>query len=229
MSEEILKALMQLFGIIAKQDDGVTEAKISYVETFLKLRIAENDVDEYLELFNKHTQEKKKRRRKKEGEGEEEVEVEEVKKTSLTSMTDSVRTLGICKKINKTLTQKQKIVVVVRLLELVNSDRNFSEQRLAIIDTASQVFKITPEEYKSIESFVKGNQINDFNNENVLVIAHESEDLGEKSKFLKSEHLDKLLLVLRIPSVNLYFLRYNGSNDVVFNGWSFLKLIVYYI
>ena len=34
MSEEILKALMQLFGIITKQDGGVTEKERLYVERF---------------------------------------------------------------------------------------------------------------------------------------------------------------------------------------------------
>ena len=36
-------------------------------------------------------------------------------KSKLTSVKDSVKTLGICKKINKTLTQKQKVVVLIKL------------------------------------------------------------------------------------------------------------------
>ncbi len=76
------------------------------------------------------------------------------KKPKLTSVKDSVKTLGIAKKINKTLTQKQKIVVLVRLFELVNSDKKFTPQRMAIIDTASEVFNISKEEYNAIKTFV---------------------------------------------------------------------------
>lgn len=209
MSEEILKALMQLFAIIAKQDDGLTDAKISYVDLFLKQQLDKNQVEEYLNLFLEFAKEKKKRR----GGDDDDKEGK-----SLTSMTDSVRTLGICKKINKTLAQKQKLIVIVRLFELVNSDRNFSEQRLAIIDTASQVFKITPEEYKSIETFVKGNEAPDFNDENLLLLADNQDIIPENCKFLKSDQLDKVLVILRIPSVNLYFLRYTGKNEIVLNG-----------
>jgi len=75
-------------------------------------------------------------------------------KNKLTSVKDSVKTLGICKKINKTLTQKQKVVVLSKLLELVNSDKNLSSQGMEIINTVSTVFNIAQDEYKLIESFV---------------------------------------------------------------------------
>ena len=58
-------------------------------------------------------------------------------KSKLTSVKDSVKTLGICKKINKTLTQKQKVVVLIKLLELVSTDKNFTPQRMEIINTVS--------------------------------------------------------------------------------------------
>ena len=67
---------------------------------------------------------------------------EEVK---LTSVKDSVKILGICKKINKTLTQQQKVVVLVRLFELVAADKQFTDQRMAIINTVGEVFNVNPE------------------------------------------------------------------------------------
>ena len=39
MSEEILSALMELFGLIAKQDEGVGAPEKEYVENFLKSQI----------------------------------------------------------------------------------------------------------------------------------------------------------------------------------------------
>ena len=206
MSEEILKALMQLFAIISKQDDGVTEAKRDYVKTFLKQQLSHDLVDEYIALFEKHAKEKSKRSGDR-----------------LTSVGDSVRTLGICKKINKTLTQNQKIVVLVRLFELINSDQNFSDQRMEIIDTVSKVFKFLEGEYKSIESFVKnptGHSEPDF-----LLIADEVDN--DTAKNIKSEDLDSQIVILKIASVNLYFLKYTGKSDVLLNGLSINKNRVY--
>src|SRR6478752_6753504 len=139
MSEEILKALTQLFAIITKQDGGVTERERQFVINFFQTELDHDSVKEYLDLYDQFS-----------GYGKE----EEGGKSKLTSVKDSVKTLGICKKINKTLTQKQKVVVVIKLLELVGSDKNFSPQRMEIINTVSTVFNIDKDEYQLIESFV---------------------------------------------------------------------------
>ena len=52
MSEEILKALMQLFAIIAKQDGGLGASEREFVESFLKQQLNEEAVQEYLALFD---------------------------------------------------------------------------------------------------------------------------------------------------------------------------------
>ena len=141
MSEEILRALMQLFAIIAKQDEGVEITQVEYVKNFLQQQLSDEKVKEYFALFEEHA-------------GlistEIEEEEEEQDKKKLTSVRDSVRILGLCKKINKTLTQKQKVVVLVRLFEIVNADRKFTDQRMAIINTVAEVFKVSKEEFVSI-------------------------------------------------------------------------------
>src|SRR6478735_2723222 len=125
MSEEILKALVQLYAIITKQDGGVTEKEREFVINSFKRKLSNDLVRKYSELYdeligdNKSTSEKDER------------------KSSLTSVKDSVRTLGIAKKINKTLSYKQKIVALIELLELVRSDGNLTPQRISIIDTVS--------------------------------------------------------------------------------------------
>jgi len=97
MSEEILKALMQLFAIIAKQDEGVESNEREYVVNFLLQQVNDEAVGEYIELFDQHAGLKQ---NKENGEND-----GKPKKVKLTSVKDSVKILGICKKINKTLTQ----------------------------------------------------------------------------------------------------------------------------
>jgi uncharacterized tellurite resistance protein B-like protein len=132
VSEEILRALMQLFAIITKQDGGVEEKEKSYVKSFLNQQLGEAGPDEYFRLFLSNSEQDDKKG-------------EETGQTRLTSVLDSVRILGICKKINKTLNQSQKIVVLVRLFELVFSDKKLTHQRLAIINTVAEVFRISAE------------------------------------------------------------------------------------
>jgi ABC-type multidrug transport system ATPase subunit len=206
MSEEILKALMQLFAIIAKQDEGVESNEIEYVKNFLSQQLSEEQSKEYFALFEKHS-----------GWGDDEEGDGEAKKKRLTKVNDSVRILGICKKINKTLTQNQKIVALVRLFELVNTDRKFTEQRMAIINAVADVFNVSHEEFKSIENFVIKNEPLDFNDPLVMVINDKAHS-GNSCKYIRTEKLDANIFILRIPSVELYFLKYTGEEDLFLNG-----------
>ena len=207
MSEEILKALMQLFAIIAKQDGGVKDSEIDFVENFLTSQLSSDFVEEYLALFYKHVGIKDRNSLHENSE-------EEVK---LTSVKDSVKILGICKKINKTLTQQQKVVVLVRLFELVAADRQFTDQRMAIINTAAEVFNISPEEFKSTEDFCRKETVKELDIPNILIINDKELEL-EQAKHIQIEELDKELVILQIKSVDLYFTKYLGSHELVLNG-----------
>jgi len=209
MSEEILKALMQLFAIIAKQDGGVEDSEIDFVEGFLTTQLSADFVEEYLTLFYQHAGIESRKDNKEKKEAEEEIK--------LTSVKDSVRILGICKKINKTLTQEQKVVVLVRLFELVAADKKFSEQRMAILNTVAEVFNISVDEFKGTETFVVKDSISELDVANVLVIDDEEQSF-ENAKHIQSPELDREVFIFHIKSVELYFLRYTGKQEVLLNG-----------
>ncbi|MDO1446070.1 ATP-binding cassette domain-containing protein [Rhodocytophaga aerolata] len=203
MSEEILKALTQLFAIITKQDGGVTEVERKYVIQFFRQELDQDSVKEYVELYDQFA-----------GYGN-----EDKGEAKLTSVKDSVKTLAICKKINKTLTQKQKVVVLIRLLELVSSDKNFTPQRMSIIDTVSTVFNIAKEDFQIIEKFVlheNTNTLTDF--EDILLADSKSAVHPGQAKHLLLDHLHGQIVFLRVKSVDLYFVRYNGDEELQLNG-----------
>jgi len=52
MSEEILKALTQLFAIITKQDGGVTENERQFVINFFQQELDQDTVKEYVTLYD---------------------------------------------------------------------------------------------------------------------------------------------------------------------------------
>src|SRR6186713_1030636 len=198
MSEEILKALTQLFAIITKQDGGVTERERQFVITFFQTELDQDSVKEYVDLYDEFS-----------GYGKEEEEG----KSKLTSVKDSVKTLGICKKINKTLTQKQKVVVLIKLLELVGTDKNFTPQRMEIINTASNVFNIVQDEYHLIESFVISEDAQSLNFVDILLLdnAHINEP-NRKNKHVHG-HIDGSLVFMRVRSVEMYFTKYLGDES----------------
>jgi ABC transport system ATP-binding/permease protein len=205
MSEEILKALTQLFAIITKQDGGVTEKERQYVINFFQTELDKDSVQEYLALYDEFS-----------GYGKEEEEG----RSKLTSVKDSVKTLGICKKINKTLTQKQKIVVLIKLLELVDADKNFSPQRREIINTVSTVFNIDKDEYGMIELFVTTEDAKSLNFLDILLVNADTQtDEGKIYKHVHG-HIEGNLIFMRVRSVDMYFSQYLGTDLNVLNGFT---------
>ena len=202
MSEEILKALTQLFAIVTRQDGGVTQNEREFVLNFFRSELDQSSVRSYIKLYDSFA-----------GAGQEKnIETEN---TELVK--DSLRTLAICKKINKTLTQRQKVVVMARLLELVASDRNFTPLRMEIIYTVANVFNIPNEEYELLEKFITTEQASALNNQNVLIIAGSNDLIQPGQKVIRSQ-LSGYLSFLQIPDQEVYFARYVGSEEHLFNG-----------
>jgi ABC-type multidrug transport system ATPase subunit len=212
MSEEILKALTQLFAIITKQDGGVTAIERQYVINFFKTELDKDSVQEYLALYDEFS-----------GYGKEEEEG----KSKLTSVKDSVKTLGICKKINKTLTQKQKVVVLIKLLELVGSDKNFSAQRREIINTVATVFNIDKDEFTLIENFIINEDAKSLNFIDILLLNKDAH--AEDGKIYKHVHghIEGDLGFMRVRSVEMYFTKYLGEELNVLNGFTMMPNRVY--
>ncbi|MEM7109394.1 MAG: ATP-binding cassette domain-containing protein [Bacteroidota bacterium] len=217
MSEEILKALTQLFAIITKQDGGVTEKERKFVISFFKQELDQETVNEYLELYDKYS-----------GYSTENTETEKkpAAKRKLTSVRDSVKTLALCKKINKTLTQKQKVVVLIKILELVGSDKNFTPQRMEIIDTISTVFNIVKDEYKLIESFVIQDKVKDLDFSDLLLVNDQEQSDHENSRHYQSD-INGNLVFLKVNSVDMYFTKYIGDDNIVLNAFIMIPNRVY--
>ena len=205
MSEEILKALTQLFAIISKQDGGVTENERQFVINFFQQELDKDTIKGYLELYDDYSD------YTKQGTDQEE-------KNKLTSVKDSLKTLGICKKINKTLAQKQKVVVLTKLLELVGSDKNFSSHRMEIINTVSTVFNIAQDEYRLIESFVVKERPEELNFDDILLVNSDSGKAAEQQKHVHT-HIDGHLVFMRMNSVDMFFTKYLGEESNVLNGF----------
>ncbi|HTH55733.1 MAG TPA: ATP-binding cassette domain-containing protein [Cyclobacteriaceae bacterium] len=202
MSEEILKALTQLFAIITKQDGGVTENERQFVINFFQQELDQDTVKEYVALYDDFA-----------GWGKQDEE-----KNKLTSVKDSVKTLGICKKINKTLTQKQKVVVLTKLLELIGSDKNFTPQRIEIINTVSTVFNIGQDEYKLVETFIIAQQADQLNFKDILLVNSAETKSAELQKHSHA-HIEGQMIFMRINSVDMYFTKYLGHESNTLNGF----------
>lgn len=206
MSEEILKALMQIFAIIAKQDSGHDSKHYNFVNKFLSTQINQDRVQEFLNVYDEFLD--------KDKESERPAEESEDKTAKRTAMKDSVRTLAICKKINKTLTQKQKVIVLIRLLEFIKVDTNISALRNEIITTVADVFKIEKNEFDLIKKYVLDDIVL-YENENLLFISNTK---TEEKNDIEIIGFEGNCCFLNIASQNIIFLKYQGNSELTLNS-----------
>lgn len=205
MSEKILKALMELFAIIARpknnQDTGMDRRPV--VESFLRRQLNEDLVPNYLKVYDKFFE----------------------KHQSLINRSgkkrigpDSVKLLRICDEINHELTQKQKLIVLIHLFEFVNSDNlEISDQEFEFIETVSDSFYIERKEHDDIRDYTIASNELIPESENILFIGEELEGLKE-TKFLPAQQLRGQLRILHVRSATMYFLRYLGNHELYLNG-----------
>ncbi|MEZ5001366.1 MAG: TerB family tellurite resistance protein, partial [Bacteroidales bacterium] len=140
MSEKILKALMQLFAIIARPQSNDSDRR-SVVEAFLRRQLNEELVKEYLGIFDEFYHEAQEKQKKS------------LQKKRHAAV--SVRVLRITTQINDQLTQDQKIIVLVQLLEFCKSDSNeVSEDELEFIRAVADTFNVELNEFELISGFV---------------------------------------------------------------------------
>ena len=205
MSERILKALMQLFALVAKDETG-SESGRKVVKVFLEQQLNKELVLQYLEVFDQFFIEHH---------GSPDEEDEKKKKRISRS---SVKILKICMAINSELTQKQKVIVLFRLLEFVNSDGSIAGQELDFVNTVSDTFNIDEREFLRCLHFVKANELEEQDSENVLLISAKKETELERAHVICAEALHGQIRVLRVQSVNLYVFRYFGTETLFING-----------
>lgn len=205
MSERILKALMQLFAIVADVDDLSNKSR-AIVELFLKQQLSLEAVPEYLKLYDEFLEAHHKVSQKKEG---------KKKRTSL----NSVKVLKICTQINAELTQKQKIVVLIRILEYLHSEKGLSEQEMEFVTTVADTFNISKEEFENCKAFIECEVGNIPDSTKILVINNQKEHPSQaQAKHIYSETLEGIITILDVESVNMYVLRYFGTTELYING-----------
>lgn len=205
MSERILKALMQLFAIVAEPHSDKSKKGRNIVESFLNQQLNHELVDDYLKLFDGFFALYQKQHNEKE---------KKEKKLSLSS----VKVLKICTQINKELDIRQKVVVLVRLLEFIKTGKEISFQELEFVLTVADIFYFSEDEYKSLNRFVISSFHNMPFNTQMLIINDKQTTQFTNTRHLFHENLHGNILIFYFKSANIYLFRYFGEDELYLNG-----------
>lgn len=190
MSEPVLKSIIQLLAISATIDGAISDSERKIIYDFIYESINNEKANNFIVLFNDY------------------LEI---------ALAGNVEAINICKRINVELNQKQKIIVLFHLLELVNVDGGVGEEENNFVDTVAEAFHIDVHDYNVIKAFVIDEEALHLGLSNILIISNQRFDA--KVQHVHNPHLTSTIGVLRIPSVEMYMVKYfAGDNNTFLNG-----------
>lgn len=205
MSEELLKAILQLFAIVARE--RITEAERTNIKEFLLLHLNRDTTNYYLKLFDQYVKEQPHSDR---------PDLESVDQETQQFVDDWATIMKIVKQVNQALTRQQKIVLIVKIIELVYLDNEISERQANLIFYIGQALKVSREDIHTLQTFVNGRDIDELANPNVLII---DEGSGEYSgPRLIEKDLTGLIAILRLLDGEIYFVKYLGITTLYLNS-----------
>jgi ABC transport system ATP-binding/permease protein len=190
MSEALLKAILRLFAVVAKEGE-VTRQERDQIRVFLEDHLSQNAVDTYLKLFDDY---------------------------SNASMSDVNTIQTLCDEINPQLTQKQKIIILLELIRIIQADGTISATEEKLLNTIGENFKIAQADIDSIRLFVLGQDSASLDHKQILIIDSSTTSNLNKARHLARPHLNGLVAVLFLAKSELYFVKYVGKTDVFLNG-----------
>ncbi len=193
MSELILKAIIRLFAVVARQD-GVTLQEREQIRTFLNDHIVEGMVDYYLAIFDKYT------------------------KAVSSSLSDTQVLQLECDEINRGLTQKQKVIIVLELERIVLADDKISAREEELMRIICESFKVKEEDLASIRHFVIGQEASELDDQALLIIDAQDDTNFVRARHIRKPHLKGFIEILYIQQAELYFMKYMGRGDVYLNS-----------
>lgn len=206
MSEELLKAIIQLFAIVAKE--RITEDERSNIKEFLGLHLNQELTRHYLGLFDDFCK-----------------SANRTAQDSLTVDADTAQfvddwsqIMQISKKVNQALTMQQKAVLVIKIIELVYADGTISERQENLIFYIGEALKIPQKDLRAMRLFVIGQDIEELASKNILIIDEGSDDFKYPGPRITEKKLTGLVAILRLQDMETYFIKYLGISTLYLNS-----------
>ena len=206
MKEAVLNALLQLFAIIANvSEDGVSFKARSIVKTFLRQHLKTNLINKYLVVFDSYL----------------EIHHPILFGGGIThqkqTLSDSDKLRYITDEINRSLLQREKFIVFLRLVEFINEDEVMTDKELAFIRTVADAFNISRKEHDNTKHFVL-NAFDAIEKEQVLLIDRDKGPYIDGIGHIREKQLDGRIAFLHHASTDTYVFRYMGQMNLFLNG-----------
>ncbi|HRW98483.1 MAG TPA: ATP-binding cassette domain-containing protein [Cyclobacteriaceae bacterium] len=206
MSEELLKAIIQLFAIVAKE--RITEDERTNIKEFLGLHLNQELTRHYMALFDDFCKTANRTA----------AETQVMDQDTQQFVDDWSQIMQISKKVNQALTMQQKAVLVIKIIELVYADGSISERQENLIFYIGEALKIPQKDLRAMRLFIVGQDIEELASKNILIIDEGSDDFKYPGPRITEKKLTGLIAILRLQDMETYFIKYLGISTLYLNS-----------
>lgn len=194
MSELILKALLRLFAVVAKEDQ-VTRQEREQIRNFLKEHLNETKVEDYLLLFDQF-----------------------VIATEQSNEEDEDLIRKVCDEINQSLTQKQKYIIILDLVRVIVADGVISGREEELLRLICSAFNVSDEDLTSIRTFITIQDASQSDHAGLLIIDTRDDSEFRHAVHIRKKYLNGFIEILYLKRAELYLAKYIGKTSVTLNG-----------
>ncbi len=225
MTESIINALVHLFAIIesAKEDNDVVDSGELIVKPYLSKILNQELTDEYLRLYYDYLS------FYREVNATNEDEILEIDSASI------LQVAKICNQLNKELQTRERIIVLMQLLELINTDEKVIPREEEFISLVAMNFNLNTNDVISVRSFIMDPELEQMDKTKGMIINNKMTEwpeevawmMRQKKKKVKGdkgfhhlyvENLFGQIVVLFIESVGTYVFKYVGPLNLYLEG-----------
>lgn len=235
MNESVLNALMQLFALIANENNSNISARgKQIVASYLAQHIGSDHSQEYLKLFEDYFAFYK----------QEFTDAGPTVALVAEGTVMATQATKICSHITKSLHKTERIVVFLRLLEFINVDGIITTQEEHFVHIVAQCFNIGTKEFDNIYQFVVSPFKNSISRNQMLIIS-DSEELQieeleglwvetnrpreEERKLIVRTNLQGSIFILKLDTINQFLFRYFGMGEIYIGNKLIISGVTYII
>lgn len=217
MSERIIEALLKLFAVFAKTD-GNKNDKIKIVELFLAAQLNKELAKKYLPTFEQEYDEVMAdiSRITEKASAKGDVDAEKLKFKIEAKLSARIHKIG--NSMNQELDQRQKLYVIISLLEFVSTDNSITESDKEFLNALVDDLNIDTNEYEQLCNFILHSFEEIPDSENLLIINSKNETGENLAKHICSPHLAGTIKVFYLRASNLLIFRSFNVGEISLNS-----------
>ncbi|MDH5475034.1 MAG: ATP-binding cassette domain-containing protein [Cyclobacteriaceae bacterium] len=208
MSEELLKAIIRLFAIVAKE--RITEDERANMKEFIGVHVNQEMANHFMSIFDSYCQE------------QDEITNDHIKEDvdddTLEFVNEWAKILEITKRVNQSLTKPQRVVLVVKIIELVYADKHFSDRQSNLIFYIGEALKLSKKDIGLLKMFVMGEDPEELASNSVMIIDESDGEYLKDAHHLSAKNLTGFMAILRLEDIETYFIKYVGISTLSLNA-----------